>query len=37
MESIAGISIELPCLSDLENPGQLPVQQVLKGTDNCVL
>ena len=24
-EAIADISTELPCLSDLENPGQLPV------------
>ena len=28
-ESIAGIPTELPCLSDLENQGQLPVQEVL--------
>ena len=28
-ESIADISTELPCLGDLENPGRLPVQQVL--------
>ena len=28
---------KLPCLSDLENPGQLPVLQVLKGTDDWVL
>ena len=27
----------VPCLSDLENPGQLPVLQVLKGTDDWVL
>ena len=25
-ESIADIPTELPCLGDLENPGQLPVQ-----------
>ena len=25
------------CSGDLENPGQLPVSQVLKGTDDCVL
>ena len=25
------------CPIDLENPGQLPVLQVLKGTDDCVL
>ena len=28
-ESIADISTELPCLSDLENPSQLPVREVL--------
>ena len=28
-ESIADIPIELPCLSDLENPSQLPVREVL--------
>ena len=28
-ESIADIPTELPCSGDLENPGQLPVQQVL--------
>ena len=31
-ESIADIFTELPCLGDLENPGRLPVQQVLGGT-----
>ena len=36
-ESIADISTELPCLSDLENPGKLPVQDVLKDTGECVL
>ena len=36
-ESIADISTELPCFGDLENPGRLPVQQVLAGTDDCVL
>ena len=30
-------STELPCLSDLENPGRLPVQHVLGGTGECVL
>ena len=35
-ESIADIPIELPCFGDLENPGQLPVQEVLAGTDDCV-
>ena len=29
-------STELPCLGDLVNPGQLPVQEVLEGTDDCV-
>ena len=33
-ESIAGISTELSCLSDFENPGQHPVQKVLEGTDD---
>ena len=37
MESIADISIELPCSSDLKNPGRLPVQQVLGGTGYYVL
>ena len=36
-ESIAVIPIELPCLGDLENPGQLPVEEVFKGTDDFVL
>ena len=36
-ESSADISTELPCLGDLGNPGKLPVQQVLGGTDDCVL
>ena len=36
-ESIFDIITELPCLGDLENPGQLPVQEVLEGTDDCVL
>ena len=35
-KSIFDIISELPCLSDLENPGQLPVQEVLEGTDDCV-
>ena len=26
----------LPCASDIENPGQLPVQEVLEGTDYCI-
>ena len=36
-ESISDIPTELPCSGDLENPGQLPVQEVLEGTDDCVL
>ena len=35
-ESIADIPTELPCSGDLENPGQLPVQEVLRGTEDCV-
>ena len=30
------IPTELPCSGDLENPGQLPVQEVLRGTEDCV-
>ena len=36
-ESIFDIIIELPCFGDLQNQGQLPVQEVLEGTDDCVL
>ena len=36
-ESNADISTELPCLSYLENLGQLPVQGYLEGTDDCIL
>ena len=36
-ESIADISTELPCLGNLENPGKLPVQDVIGGTGECVL
>ena len=36
-ESIFCTFTELPCSGDLENPGQLPVLQVLEGTDNWVL
>ena len=36
-ESIVDIPIELPCSGDLENPGQLSVQEVLEGTDDFVL
>ena len=35
-ESTADILTELPCSSDLENLGQLPVQEVLEGTDDFV-
>ena len=36
-ESIFDIPTELPCLGYLENPDQLPVHEVLEGTDDCVL
>ena len=36
-ESIFHSFTELSCLDDFENPGQLPVLQVLKGTDDWVL
>ena len=36
-ESIADISTDLPCLCDLKNMGQLPIQPVLGGTVVCVL
>ena len=36
-ESIFGSFTKLPCLGDFENPGQLPVLQVLEGTDDWVL
>jgi hypothetical protein len=36
-DSIADISTELPCLGNLENPGKLPVQDVIGGTGECVL
>ena len=35
--SISDIPTELPCSGDLKNPGQLPVQEVLRGTDDFVL
>ena len=31
-KSIAGIPTELPCPGDRENPGQLPVHEVLEDT-----
>ena len=36
MESIVDISTELPCFGNLENSGRLPVQDVLRGTGDCV-
>ena len=36
-KSIADIPTELPCSGDRENLGQLPVQEVLEGTNDCVL
>ena len=36
-KSIFDSIIELAFLGDLENPDQLPVQEVLEGTDHCVL
>ena len=36
-ESIFCSFTKLPCLGDLEIPGQLPVLQVLEGTDDWVL
>ena len=36
-ESIFGSFTELPCSGDFENPGQLPVLQVLEGSDDWVL
>ena len=36
-ESISRRFTKLPCSSDLENPGQLPVLWVLEGTDDWIL
>ena len=36
-ESIFGSFTKLQCLGDLENPGQLPVSEVLHGTVDWVL
>ena len=36
-ELISDILTELPCSGYFENPGQLPVEEVLEGTDDCVL
>ena len=33
----ADIPIKLLCLGDLENPSKLPVQEIFRGTDDCVL
>ena len=35
-EFISDIPTELPCSSDFENQGQLPVHEVFEGTDDCV-
>ena len=37
MDSISRSFTKLICSSDLENPGQLPVSEVLKSTDDWVL
>ena len=36
-KSISGSFTKLPCSGDLKNLGQLPVLQVLEGTDDWVL
>ena len=36
-ESICDILTELACFGDLKNLGQLPVQEVLEDTADCVL
>ena len=36
-EFLSDIPTELPCLGDFENLGQLPVLEVLEGTDDFVL
>ena len=36
-EFISHSFTKLPCLGDLENPGQFPVLQVLEGTDDWAL
>ena len=36
-ESISDMLTELPRFDDLKNPGQLPVQEVLEDTADCVL
>ena len=36
-KSISDIPTELPYFGDLENPGQLPVHEVLEDTADCVL
>ena len=36
-ESISSSFPKLPCLGNLENPGQLRVLQVLEGTDDWIL
>ena len=34
---MSDILAELPRFGDLENPGQLPVQEVLEDTADCIL
>ena len=36
-KSISDIPKQLPCSSDLKNPGQLSVSEVFRGTDDCAL
>ena len=36
-EFISDIPSKLPSLGDFENPGQLSVQDVLRGSGDCVL
>ena len=36
-EFTVGIHTEMPCFGDLENLGQLPVHEVLGGTDDSLL
>ena len=36
-EFISDIPTEQSCFGDLENPGQIPVQEVLEDTADCVL
>ena len=36
-KSISDIPTDLPCLGDFTNSGQLPVQKILRGTDDTCL